>query len=90
MTRPKILIVDDERDSTFALEKTLSMKGYSVLTAEKGQTAIQIAQSEKPDLILLDIMLPDMHGGDVAKVLQANADTKDIPIIFPKLPVLQR
>lgn len=82
MAKQKILIVDDERDSTFALEKTLSMKGYSVLTAETGQTAIQIAQSEKPDLILLDVMLPDIHGGDVAKVLQANADTKDIPIIF--------
>lgn len=82
MAAPKILIVDDERDSTFALEKTLSLKGYRVITAERGQNAIVLAQSELPDLILLDVMLPDIHGGDVAKVLQKDHATKNIPIIF--------
>lgn len=82
MAAPKILIVDDERDSTFALEKTLSLKGYRVITAERGHNAIVLAQSELPDLILLDVMLPDIHGGDVAKILQKDHATKDIPIIF--------
>jgi two-component system alkaline phosphatase synthesis response regulator PhoP len=59
----KILLVDDEKESLFYLGNFLRRKDYDVVTAEDGKTAIEIAKSQKPDLIILDIVMPEMDGG---------------------------
>jgi CheY-like chemotaxis protein len=81
-TKPKLLIVDDEPDAVLILAKTLSARGYEVTTAGRGQQAIMLARAEKPDLILLDILMPDMDGTQVASALWEEQATRDIPVIF--------
>lgn len=78
----RILIVDDEPDALFILEKELAAKGHSVLTAPNGKEAIALAKSEHPQLVILDMILPDIHAGEVAAALKADLQTRDIPIIF--------
>lgn len=78
----KILVVDDEEDVLKVLGKRLSNAGYQVITAKDGEEAIKKAWQELPDLILLDIFLPDIDGGGVAQQLKEKASTKNIPIIF--------
>lgn len=78
----KILVVDDEEDVLKVLEKRLSSSGYQVIKVKNGQEAIEKAYQELPNLILLDIFLPDMDGGEVAQQLRGNENTKDIPVIF--------
>jgi DNA-binding response OmpR family regulator len=82
MDKRKILIVDDEPDALFILEKELAARGYSVLAARNGNDAMALARSENPDLIILDVAMPDMSGQVVAARLRADIKTKDIPIIF--------
>lgn len=82
MIRKKILVVDDEEDILRVIERRLSGAGYAVITATNGQDAITLAKKDHPDLIVLDIVMPDMDGGDVAYVLENDHRTKDIPIIF--------
>ena len=81
-TKPKLLIVDDEPDAVLILAKTLLAKGYRVITAESGLKAVNMAKEEKPDLILLDILMPDMDGTQVAAALQEDPTTQNIPVIF--------
>jgi DNA-binding response OmpR family regulator len=78
----KILIVDDEQDILNALTKSLTRRKFEVYTATNGYDAIGSAQQNKPDLIILDIMLPDMDGKQVARVLSDEPETQKIPIIF--------
>jgi len=77
----KILFVEDES----ALQKTfndiLKQEGYDVISALDGATGLKAAKAEKPDLILLDLVLPKMHGFEVLQALKEDAVTKDIPII---------
>lgn len=82
MKRKKILIVDDHQDSIFILQDRLDIEGFEVLTALDGATCISIAEEEKPDLILLDVMMPNMSGYEVCEHLARNEDTKDISIIL--------
>ena len=82
MTEKKILIVDDDKVLLKILEKTLLSAGYSVAKAENGRDGIIAAREWLPDLIILDIMMPEMDGGETAEALRADALTKDIPIIF--------
>ena len=82
MDTKKILIVDDERDALFILEKELTAKGYSVIAADNGSSALNLAKSEHPDLIILDIWMPGMDGPEVAAKLGEDPKTKDIPVIF--------
>jgi CheY-like chemotaxis protein len=82
MHKKKVLIVDDERDALFILEKELTAKGYSVIAANNGSSALNLAKSEHPDLIILDIWMPGMDGAEVAEKLGEDAGTKDIPVIF--------
>jgi DNA-binding response OmpR family regulator len=77
-----ILIVDDELTLLDSLAQGLNIKGYEVMKADNGKDAIEIAVKNKPDIILLDIVLPDISGAEVARVLQKNRATKNIPIIF--------
>lgn len=82
MNRSKILIVDDERDALFILGRELAGRGYSVISADNGSDAINLAKSEHPDLIILDIWMPDMDGLEVAVRIGEDPETKDIPVIF--------
>lgn len=78
----RILVIDDEEATRFFLEKGLSEAGYSVLTAENGKYGVQKAQEQKPDLILLDIKMPEMDGGETVGLLRGDSRTKNTPIIF--------
>ena len=76
----KILIVDDEDDILRFLDLVLREKGYGVATATGGQEALTKAQLERPDLILLDIMMPQMDGWEVLKLLRVDEETAAIPV----------
>ncbi len=76
-----ILIVDDTQENSDLLEAILSSE-YLIRTAKRGKDALEIARKTPPDLILLDIMMPDMGGYDVCKCLKADEATKKIPVIF--------
>lgn len=78
----KLLIVDDDMDTLRLVELMLARQGYELLTATGGRQAVAIAQSKRPNLILLDVMMPDVNGLDVLRKLRACADTADIPIIL--------
>ena len=79
----KILVVDDEKDIVDILKYNLVKENeFDVLTASNGKDAIEIVESEKPDLILLDIMMPEINGFDVCKRLKTSHSTMNIPIIF--------
>jgi len=82
MRKEKILIVDDEKDTLSVLNKRLSMVGFSVIEARTGEDAIRLAKSEHPDLIILDVLMPGMYGGEIAARLKEEPELKDIPVIF--------
>lgn len=78
----KILIVDDVVSNVLLLKILLANQKFQVCTANNGTTCIEMARKEHPDLILLDVMMPDMNGFDTATVLKKEEGTKEIPIIF--------
>ncbi|AFY80998.1 hybrid sensor histidine kinase/response regulator [Oscillatoria acuminata] len=78
----KILVVDDTPDNLRVLSAILSEQGYQVGKALNGQVALMASKQLKPDLILLDINMPQMNGYEVCKHLKSNSETGDIPIIF--------
>ena len=78
--KKKILVVDDEDDILHFLELVLREKGYDVSTASGGHEALTKAQLEHPHLILLDIMMPQMDGWEVLKLLRVDEETADIPV----------
>ncbi|MEJ2193726.1 MAG: response regulator [Ignavibacteriaceae bacterium] len=78
----RILVIDDLPENVFLLQERLENEGYAVLTAYDGKTGIEIAQSELPDLILLDVMMPDINGIEVCKTLVKNERTLNIPVIL--------
>jgi two-component system sensor histidine kinase/response regulator len=77
-----ILVIDDDIISQNMLRSTLTQGGYSVTVASNGEEGIKKASDQLPDLIILDIMMPEMDGGEVATILKNDPTTKDIPIIF--------
>ena len=77
-----ILIVDDETRNRELLEMSLQSKGYATVSADSGEAALRCVEQEAPDLILLDVMMPDMDGNQVAIRLKSNPVTADIPIIM--------
>ncbi|MEO7415207.1 MAG: hybrid sensor histidine kinase/response regulator [Opitutaceae bacterium] len=82
MATPCILVVDDQPINVQLLKRKLEREGIRVLTATNGAEALEATAKEKPDLILLDVMMPDMDGIEVCQRLQAHEDTRSIPIIF--------
>lgn len=81
MAKDTILIVEDEPAVSRLLEIYLANKGYDILTAQRGHEALEICRSTPPDLILLDVRLPDISGYDVGMALRTTPDTQNIPII---------
>ncbi|OPX84112.1 MAG: Alkaline phosphatase synthesis transcriptional regulatory protein PhoP [Pelotomaculum sp. PtaB.Bin104] len=79
---PLILVVDDEANILQLLKHILSKEGYQVISATNGRDAIRLAAEKEPDLIILDIMLPEMNGYDVLRALKANRQIALIPVIM--------
>jgi DNA-binding response OmpR family regulator len=79
---PKILIAEDEPDIRDLVAFTLRFAGYEVVAATNGEEAVQIASREYPDLILMDVRMPRMTGYDACRVMKANPELKDIPVVF--------
>jgi DNA-binding response OmpR family regulator len=82
MVKKKILIVDDEQDILDVLKYRLEANDYEVLVASDGQDGLNKARSEKPDLIVLDLMLPKLDGYKVCRMLKFDENYKAIPIII--------
>lgn len=78
----KILIVDDALVDRQNLERIVLDSGHLAVLAESGAQALQRARSDKPDLILMDVNMPDMDGFATTRALKADAATKDIPVVF--------
>lgn len=78
----KILVIDDHPDSVFLLQDRLQREGFEVLTAYDGQSGLEKAINEQPDLVLLDVMMPGISGMDVCRTLVNTPVTKDIPVIL--------
>ncbi len=82
MTKPKILIIEDERPLVDVLTYNLDREGFEVLAAFDGLDGLRQAQVRLPDLVVLDLMLPQKNGLEVARSLRADAQTRNIPIIM--------
>ena len=78
----KVLIIDDERGVLKMYSEFLATSGIEVLQAVDGQTGVKLAKDQKPDVILLDIIMPKYNGLDVLKDMKADAEIKDIPIFL--------
>ncbi|MEZ5334039.1 MAG: response regulator [Methanolobus sp.] len=86
----KILVVDDEPDAVEVITRMLSELELEMLTAYGGKDAIEIARKEHPDLIILDLMMPEVSGFDVVKTLKRDHTTADIPIAICTAKYLER
>ena len=82
-SKKKILLIDDEEDFCFFVKGNLENTGeFDVLVTTSGKEGIKLARGEKPDLILLDINMPEMSGDEVAQILSSRPETKEIPVVF--------
>lgn len=82
MLKPSILVIDDEKDILKLLQYNLEKEGYSFFSAKTGEEGFEAAKSKKPDLVVLDLMLPGIDGLEVCKLLKNNAATRPIPILM--------
>ena len=82
MSRGKVLVVDDEEYIQHILNFSFGAEGYEVVTAADGEEALAKARNEKPDIIVLDIMMPKMDGYEACRKLKSDPKTKDIPVIL--------
>ena len=80
--KPRILVVDDEPEAVELIEFNLKQSGYTVSTAAEGAEALKKARSQPPDLIVLDVMLPEMDGFEICKTLRLDPSTTKVPIIM--------
>src|SRR5277367_2888872 len=77
----KILLADDSKFLRLTIERALARAGYTVIAATDGEEAVKLARERKPDLMLLDMLLPKMTGPDVLKALKKDPATREIPIV---------
>ncbi len=82
MAQKKILAVDDEEMILGLIAEILLRNGYEVVTAKSGGGAIKKTKKCRPDLIIMDILMPDLDGAETVKILQENPATRNIPILF--------
>ena len=84
----KALVVDDNVNNLMLEKDLLDVAGFEVFIAEDAAGAIAIAKKEKPDIIILDVRLPDMRGTEAARILRQDKETRNIPIIFVTASVM--
>ena len=82
LSNSKILIVDDEPTNIFVLEGVLTANNFNVIVATNGKQALQMVKSEKPDIVMLDIMMPEISGIEVLKILMADNETAELPVLM--------
>ena len=82
MHKGKILVVDDEVYILHILEFSLGAEGFEVITANNGELAVEKAKQERPNLIILDIMMPVLDGYETCRRLKREVETKDIPVVL--------
>ncbi len=80
--KKRILLTDDEPNIVLVVTKRLEIQGYEVLIARDGEEALKKARELKPDLVLLDIMLPGVDGLNVCRILKADEATRNIPVVL--------
>ena len=78
----KILLVDDEPDIRLTVSKRLMNKGYRVTEAENGKIALDIIEKQVPDLVILDVMMPELNGYQVCRKLRERPETKELPVLM--------
>jgi DNA-binding response OmpR family regulator len=78
----EILIVDDEPGIVVPVQFLMEQQGYRVMTAERGEDALDLIYQYKPDLVLLDIMLPGIDGYEICEIVRLNPDYRDVKIVF--------
>jgi CheY-like chemotaxis protein len=84
----KVLVIDDNGNNLMLEKDLLEVAGFEVFEAENASSGIAIARKEKPDVIIMDIRLPDMRGSEAAKILRNGKETRDIPIVFVTASVM--
>lgn len=77
----RVLVIEDNETNLYLMRYILEKSGHQIIEARDGQTGIELAKREKPDLILMDIQLPVMDGYEATKKIRASAEGKDVPII---------
>jgi DNA-binding response OmpR family regulator len=82
MTQRTILVAEDDRFLRRAAEVALTQRGFRVLTARDGQEALALARQHTPDLLLLDLLMPKLSGGQVLRALRADAATRALPVLI--------
>lgn len=82
MDQKNILIIDDEQDLLELLEKRFAACGYNVMTAQNGRDGLELAYAEMPDLIILDVVMPEITGGSVGLTLHEDPRTSHIPVVY--------
>ncbi len=82
MPKKSILVIDDEKDILKLLEYNLRKEGYEILASRTGEEGLEFAKSKKPDLVILDLMLPGMDGLEVCRLLYSQKETKNIPVLM--------
>ncbi len=82
MQKPKILLIEDEEDIAALIKLQAEIAGYKLLVEVDGLNGLRAVEREKPDLVILDLMLPGQSGLDVCRKIKTNADLKDIPVIM--------
>ncbi|MCX5687530.1 MAG: response regulator [Candidatus Omnitrophica bacterium] len=86
--RKKALIVDDNANNLLLEKDLLEVAGFEVFEAENAGVGIAIARKEKPDIIIMDVRLPDMRGSEAARILRQDKKTSEIPIVFVTASVM--
>jgi DNA-binding response OmpR family regulator len=82
MERRTVLVVDDDPVIVKLLQVNFEMEGYQVLTAGDGEEGLDLAQRDRPDVIILDVMMPKLDGLEVARALKTDEETRDIPVLL--------
>jgi CheY-like chemotaxis protein len=78
---PKILIVEDNEENRDSLSRRLQRRGYAIVTAADGNAGLVMAQSEKPDLILMDMNMPELDGWEATRQIKAIEELRDVPVL---------
>jgi two-component system cell cycle response regulator DivK len=84
----KALVIDDNANNLMLEKDLLEVAGFEVFEAENALSGIALALKEKPDIIIMDMRLPDMRGSDAAQILRQDKETRDIPIVFVTASVM--